>query len=330
MRRPMQARPYATLSLDCASRGSGSDWWRPMESGLCRQSSITCSSCLTPDNLSRREIVGSSSPPCKRECRGCDWSHSTSSPSPRSRTTGSGEELQVIWELEPGAAVLERASMPELDELRRARPPRCLPRRRPLGRRVAGGRQRAAGAVPQRHRDRGLPARPARARHPDAAGQPADRRRRGPRQDHRGRPGRAGADPPPPRPHGARSSARRRCRSSGGTRCATSSASSSASSTATLHEGAAPQPRHPRQPVDALPAPHHLASTSSSASARCGCSARRCPAPGEPAYPRRFDLLIVDEAHNVAPSGRGPIRDRLAAHRRRSGRWRRTSSTSCS
>ena len=29
------------------------------------------------------------------------------------------------------------------------------------------------------------------------------------------------------------------------------------------------------------------------------------PAPGEPAYPRRFDVLIVDEAHNAAPSGRG-------------------------
>jgi ERCC4-related helicase len=29
------------------------------------------------------------------------------------------------------------------------------------------------------------------------------------------------------------------------------------------------------------------------------------PAEGEPVYPRRFDLLIVDEAHNVAPSGRG-------------------------
>ncbi|MDP9358441.1 MAG: DISARM system SNF2-like helicase DrmD [Chloroflexota bacterium] len=29
------------------------------------------------------------------------------------------------------------------------------------------------------------------------------------------------------------------------------------------------------------------------------------PAPGEPRYPRRFDLLIVDEAHNIAPSGGG-------------------------
>src|SRR5262245_17491941 len=29
------------------------------------------------------------------------------------------------------------------------------------------------------------------------------------------------------------------------------------------------------------------------------------PAPGEPAYPRRFDVLVCDEAHNFAPSGRG-------------------------
>lgn len=31
----------------------------------------------------------------------------------------------------------------------------------------------------------------------------------------------------------------------------------------------------------------------------------RLPGPDESAYPRRFDLLIVDEAHNVAPSGAG-------------------------
>ena len=29
------------------------------------------------------------------------------------------------------------------------------------------------------------------------------------------------------------------------------------------------------------------------------------PGPNDPIYPRRFDLLIVDEAHNCAPSGRG-------------------------
>ncbi len=33
---------------------------------------------------------------------------------------------------------------------------------------------------------------------------------------------------------------------------------------------------------------------------------REClPSRGEPAYPRRFDLMILDEAHNVAPSGGG-------------------------
>lgn len=31
------------------------------------------------------------------------------------------------------------------------------------------------------------------------------------------------------------------------------------------------------------------------------------PATGDTAYPRKFDLLIVDEAHNVAPSGQGRI-----------------------
>lgn len=29
------------------------------------------------------------------------------------------------------------------------------------------------------------------------------------------------------------------------------------------------------------------------------------PAGGEPSYPRRYDILVVDEAHNVAPSGSG-------------------------
>jgi superfamily II DNA or RNA helicase len=31
------------------------------------------------------------------------------------------------------------------------------------------------------------------------------------------------------------------------------------------------------------------------------------PSPGEPAFPRRFDVMVVDEAHNIAPSGRGSI-----------------------
>jgi ERCC4-related helicase len=39
------------------------------------------------------------------------------------------------------------------------------------------------------------------------------------------------------------------------------------------------------------------------------------PAQGEPVYPRKFDLLIVDEAHNVAPPGRGQYAtDSLRTH----------------
>ena len=32
------------------------------------------------------------------------------------------------------------------------------------------------------------------------------------------------------------------------------------------------------------------------------------PGPNDPMYPRKFDLLITDEAHNCAPSGRGKVR----------------------
>ena len=37
------------------------------------------------------------------------------------------------------------------------------------------------------------------------------------------------------------------------------------------------------------------------------------PGPDEPAFPRKFDMMIVDEAHNCAPSGVGRIRHGLDA-----------------
>ena len=89
-----------------------------------------------------------------------------------------GEELQVVWEIEPGAGILERASMPEftgfdeparLDAFLNAVRWRDFP----------GGFHGAAGAVSQRRGHRGLSARPASARHSDAAREPADRGRRG-------------------------------------------------------------------------------------------------------------------------------------------------------
>ena len=72
---------------------------------------------------------------------------------------GLGEELQVIWEIEPGARAHEKVALPEptgfdapdrldafLDAVR-------------WGAVAATGHTRAPGAVPQRHRHRGLPAR---------------------------------------------------------------------------------------------------------------------------------------------------------------------------
>ena len=88
-------------------------------------------------------------------------------------------------------------------------------------------------------------------------------------------------------------------------RCGTSSASTSASWTATLMKELRRSRGIHVNPWIALPPAHHLASTSSSGSDPCGCSGKPCPAEGESIYPRRFDLLIVDEAHNCAPSGRG-------------------------
>ena len=65
----------------------------------------------------------------------------------------------------------------------------------------------------------------------DAAHQPADRRRRRAGQDHRGRPGHAGADAALPGPDDADRLPGRPARCSGATRCGTSSAWTSASST---------------------------------------------------------------------------------------------------
>lgn len=49
------------------------------------------------------------------------------------------------------------------------------------------------------------------------------------------------------------------------------------------------------------------------------------PAAGQSAYPRRFDLLVIDEAHSVAPSGVAAMRPTRCGQPR-SGPWRRTAS----
>ena len=67
---------------------------------------------------------------------------------------------------------------------------------------------------------------------------------------------------------------------------------------------AAPRARRRREPVDALPAPDRLDRLAEARRGRWRCSTRSCRR-RQPTYPRPFDLLIVDEVHNVAPAGRG-------------------------
>ena len=105
-----------------------------------------------------------------------------------------GDELTVAWEIEPGREIVPATQLPAVtpSELGRPAATRRLPRRRPLGHRRQRRHPDAPGPVPVRHHDRGVPARTRRPRPRHAASQPAHRRRRGPRQDDRGRPGRAG------------------------------------------------------------------------------------------------------------------------------------------
>ena len=100
-----------------------------------------------------------------------------------------GQTLDVFWDYEPDRRILEEEMWRDLavkDSIRRvllglsAYPPLELRHR-----------HRSAAlpvAVPRRHPDRRLPARAAAQGAAAAARQPVHRRRRGPGQDHRGRP----------------------------------------------------------------------------------------------------------------------------------------------
>ena len=54
------------------------------------------------------------------------------------------------------------------------------------------------------------------------------------------------------------------------------------------------------------------------------------PAPGEPIYPRRYDLLIVRRGPQLRPVRAGASTPPTRCGPRRSGSWPRTSSTSSS
>ena len=241
------------------------------------------------------------------------------------------ESLRVVWEVEPSARVLESGTFPHPTGVRRSRPVRCLPRRGPLGRVVAGRCPRSSCA-PFRS---GVEI-------DDYQLEPLVRALRMPRvglliaddvglgQDDRGRARDSGAAAALPGAHASSSSLRPISSFSGATRCATSSASSSGSSTPSWSR----QLRRARgihaNPWTCFP---RLITSIRLAQARAAdalVSRDAAAGPDEPRYPRRCDLLIVDEAHNVAPSGRGhyaidSLRTETAPRDRR-----RTSSTDSS
>ena len=84
------------------------------------------------------------------------------------------------------------------------------------------------------------------------------------------------------------------------------------------------RPRHPRQPVHALPADHRVDGMAARVSAPSASSATRCRASTRHRTRFAFDILVVDEAHHVAPSSptrtdkvgmeRRGLRRRLPAH----------------
>ena len=96
---------------------------------------------------------------------------------------------------------------------------------------------------------------------------------------------------------------------------------------ADLVRRAAPRTRPGRQPVEHYP---RLIVVDRLAEAAAGDALLREVLPPTHSYPRAFDMLVVDEVHNVRPVRPGQVRDRLAAHAGDPRRSRRTSSTACS
>ena len=230
----------------------------------------------------------------------------------------------------PPRAAQRLAARRHRRRVRPARAPRRVPRRRALGRGGLGGRQDAAGAVPLRHRDRGLPAR---------AGGPG---RRAPRAStcciaddvglgktieaglvvqelllrHRARrvmvvcP--AGADGEVAGGDGREVRPRVRHR-----RLA-SAASGSAATAASA-----------REPVHGLPADHRQPALAARPARRSGCSTRCCRPTGTPTPPR---LRPADRRRGAPrrPGGAAAGTRSTPSRPRRSAGSPRTSSTGCS
>ena len=180
----------------------------------------------------------------------------------------------LVWEREPATSLLEPRALPNVTSdapmpgddfdalLRAARWTAMSPFLDPdgEGRSTAADRQ----PLPRRHPGRGLPAGPAAQGAADAAGHPAPRRRRRPRQDDRGRPDPHRAAAAPAHPARAHPLPRLRCACSGARRCGTSSRSTFDDwSTAPRPTRSSKRHGHGRQPVA------HLSRASSPPTTTC-------------------------------------------------------------
>ena len=194
-----------------------------------------------------------------------------------------GEQLSVIWELggrpdrHPGAGA---AGAHQPARLRRPGHAGGFHRRHALGSGHLGRPEPLPGALLVRRRGRGLSARTAAPRPGQPAGQPAAGRRRRPGQDHRSRPGAAGALPAAPGPHRGD-----RVPAEPGAEVARRDARQVRSAVRHRQQRAdgpgAPHPRAARQPVPALSAgdrEHGVAAAGARAAAAAGC-VRASPQP---------------------------------------------------
>ena len=141
--------------------------------------------------------------------RPMSWRRAAAGPDPGQLTSVSdddlGEELTLVWEVEPGREVRagDAASARSPSWLGRSAAAGCVPGRGRWGTVASADIADVAGAVPSGASGSRTISSSRGAGAGDAAGEPADRRRRGPGQDDRGRPGGAGDAAAPPSPAGA-------------------------------------------------------------------------------------------------------------------------------
>ena len=96
-----------------------------------------------------------------------------------------------------------------------------------------------------------------------------------------------------------------------------------------LDEGASPQPRYPRQSVEPFPPAHYLHRLPQEGATTTAVS-EVLPGPDDSVYPRKFDLLILDEVAQLCSIRQGRNTPLIRCGPRLSASWPRILNTSSS